>query len=523
MKKLFWLILLLLLSSAAFGTNAVYIGQAAAGANDGTSCANQKAISYFNTGGNWSATPTGIQIGPDTSVYLCGTITTALAVQGSGTSGHPVTVSPAPATTATINASGLTGAIIHFEGQQWITVDGINGDAQGGNTTYTLRIINIASTSGVNTYCGYENNGGGNITIQHVECAGNGSAEPDDNGGGFYLNGAAVGGMHTKFNWIHSSVNPTKWQGTGSTMFCATGTSSFTDCTQEHNKVEYMLNDGLRCSSNCTLDSNEVDHIDGSGHSDSLLCQSGSYCSVANNYVHDSGDQNIYLDNLYDGICHHIRVYNNVIASDPGFGIVLDPEGAAGSPPALTGCTVGTSTWDDVVIANNTVGKTSAASIRTSGRGALTNVVVENNIFGTNSDNSYHAINWTTGTSVTFASSTAWNYDVYSTSGVTYPILAAFNGANDTLAQLQALSPAREVNGKVGIPAYVNSGVNDFHLQSGDTVARGAGLNLTSTYSFLTSDKDGAARPASAAWALGAYQSSSGSVQPPTNVTATVH
>ncbi len=63
-------------------TNAVYIAQKAAGGNTGEDCADPKAISYSNTSGNWSATPSGI--GPDTIVHLCGTITTELMFQGSG-------------------------------------------------------------------------------------------------------------------------------------------------------------------------------------------------------------------------------------------------------------------------------------------------------------------------------------------------------------------------------------------------------------------------------------------------------
>ena len=72
--------------------NSVFIANASAGLNDGSSCANAKAASYFNTVGNWSATPTGIQIGPDTTVHLCGTISTTMTAQGSGSSGHPVTL-----------------------------------------------------------------------------------------------------------------------------------------------------------------------------------------------------------------------------------------------------------------------------------------------------------------------------------------------------------------------------------------------------------------------------------------------
>lgn len=101
--KIRYLFTLLLLSLPAFvpvfATNAVYLAPAASGGNTGLDCADAKAgISYFNTSGNWSATPTGIQIGPDTTVHWCGGTYSASAgtsnyavFQASGTSGHPIT------------------------------------------------------------------------------------------------------------------------------------------------------------------------------------------------------------------------------------------------------------------------------------------------------------------------------------------------------------------------------------------------------------------------------------------------
>src|ERR1035437_3879659 len=91
------------LCGTASATNAVYLAQTAQGGNTGVDCVDAKAISYFNTSGNWSATPTGIQIGPDTTVHLCsngGNITTNIAFHGSGSSGHPVILDGTGATMA---------------------------------------------------------------------------------------------------------------------------------------------------------------------------------------------------------------------------------------------------------------------------------------------------------------------------------------------------------------------------------------------------------------------------------------
>jgi hypothetical protein len=98
-----WLVLLICGSAtppALAAATSVYVAQNAQGANDGSSCANARPVSFFNTGGNWGAGAT--QIGPGTTVFLCGTITTNLTFQGSGTSGDYITVD---GTGATMNAS----------------------------------------------------------------------------------------------------------------------------------------------------------------------------------------------------------------------------------------------------------------------------------------------------------------------------------------------------------------------------------------------------------------------------------
>ena len=68
----------------------LYIAQNAVGSGNGSSCANAKAVSFFNTAANWGAAAT--QIGPGTTVHLCGTISSQLTARGSGASGSPITI-----------------------------------------------------------------------------------------------------------------------------------------------------------------------------------------------------------------------------------------------------------------------------------------------------------------------------------------------------------------------------------------------------------------------------------------------
>lgn len=129
MKRL--LFALALFCVPCFATNAVFITQTASGGNTGVDCANAKAVTYFNTSGNWSGSPSGILIGPDTTVHICSTFnpgsvnTNMLTFHGSGTSGHPITLKFE--TSALVTSGGFgnsaNGAIV-VGGNTNIVIDG---------------------------------------------------------------------------------------------------------------------------------------------------------------------------------------------------------------------------------------------------------------------------------------------------------------------------------------------------------------------------------------------------------------
>jgi hypothetical protein len=116
-------------------TNAVYISQSGGGA--GTSCGSAQAASYFNNSGNWSASPTGIQIGPGTTVHICGTITTTLTFQGSGVSGNVITLLAESGAAL----SQPAGNLVNLNGQGYLLLDGgtngvMQNTANGENLSY---------------------------------------------------------------------------------------------------------------------------------------------------------------------------------------------------------------------------------------------------------------------------------------------------------------------------------------------------------------------------------------------------
>jgi hypothetical protein len=508
-----------------------YVRSGAACPNNGNGTTSSCAASS-GAAGAWSGFSniawSSIAGGDTLFLYSGDTYVGTLGVGASGSSGNVVTISVAGGGTAHIDANGGTG--INFNGKSYVTIDGVIGSpAFGGSKTMGISVTNIGAAA----YCAYENSGGHHFKLLHIECAGTspGTSQQDDNRGGVYVGagGSGKGGVEVAYNYIHGPVMPAfsnqKWGATCVSLWASTGTTNFNDNLQHDNRCDQVYNDGLRCSGNCSVYHNEVSHVDGSGHSDSLLIQSSSYSAVYGNYVHDSNDQNIYFDNLYDSACGHVRIYNNIINSPGGHGgINIDPEGGAGVAPSGSGCTGSSPAWDDVVIANNTFYQSSTYNVFWSNRGAVTNLVVLNNIFGQASIGGGGWYPVYLGSGPSFATGDRWDYNVYNTNSIGFPTIA-HTSANYALAGLQALSPAREANGKTGIPLFLNITLGDFHLTALDTVAKGAGVNLSSTYAFLQTDADGKQRPSSGAWDLGAYSVSTqtgSETNPPTNLTAVV-
>ncbi|HVW84828.1 MAG TPA: hypothetical protein VHB50_09105 [Bryobacteraceae bacterium] len=121
----------------------IYIAQNASGGANGQDCADALAATFFNASGNWGTGAS--QIGPGTTVHLCGTFTggpgaTALTFQGSGASGNPITllfepnaVLQAPYWAASGGGFGGGAIVMSTFGspRSYITVDGgTNGTIQ---------------------------------------------------------------------------------------------------------------------------------------------------------------------------------------------------------------------------------------------------------------------------------------------------------------------------------------------------------------------------------------------------------
>jgi len=104
-----------------------YITQNASGSNTGADCANAHAVSFFNTSGNWANPKVVGKIGPGDTVHLCGTITSNLVAQNSGSSGSSIEILFEDNAKLSKAYWSVSGAIV-LSGQSYIIVDGgING------------------------------------------------------------------------------------------------------------------------------------------------------------------------------------------------------------------------------------------------------------------------------------------------------------------------------------------------------------------------------------------------------------
>ena len=135
-----------------------FVAQTAAGSGNASSCTNAAAVSTLSTAAHWTA---GNVIG------LCGTITTTITAQGSGTSGSPVTLYWEPG--ATMNASSWTGAgnsAINTNGKSFLTFD-------GGKNGTSIQVTGNGSSPTISTtaYKGFQATPCNNCTFQNLTIA----------------------------------------------------------------------------------------------------------------------------------------------------------------------------------------------------------------------------------------------------------------------------------------------------------------------------------------------------------------
>jgi hypothetical protein len=172
--KLPFLMIFAFAASGFSSANDIYLAQRGKGRDTGQDCADAKVYTYFNSDGNWvESNPTGTQIGPGTTIHLCGSITgsagsTMLSFQGAGRSGNPITLlfgSGASLQAAYFNSNGA----ININGDSYITINGgANGFIQATSNGTS------GSSSCPSGRCRYQHNSqgienfGSNVTVEDL-------------------------------------------------------------------------------------------------------------------------------------------------------------------------------------------------------------------------------------------------------------------------------------------------------------------------------------------------------------------
>lgn len=238
MRRLLLVLVLLLIAPSAWASN-WFVRSSTTCANNGNGTSALCASSPGGAGGwkgfsniNWGAIHGG-----DTLFLVPGdTYAEQLTIGASGSSGNLITISKSGGGTAIIDG-GNSRTGISFNGQSFVTVDGLIGNAAfGGSQTYGIKIINI----GLPNYCAYINNAEQHVKFLHVECSGNGQntdnahlnapPSPDDNRGGVFGGGGAHF-VEVAYNWFHTQMaqyNISSCSISGTTYTC-TVTTTITD------------------------------------------------------------------------------------------------------------------------------------------------------------------------------------------------------------------------------------------------------------------------------------------------------
>jgi hypothetical protein len=143
---------------AAAPRNVIYVAQSAAGAGDGSSAANAESVSFFNAPANWGA---GVsQIGPGTTVHLCGTISAQLTAQGGGSSDAPLIILFEPDTRISMAASDTANGCLNVSNRSCIVVDGgRNGIIENtdNGTQLKFHVPSVAIKAEACNHCEFKN------------------------------------------------------------------------------------------------------------------------------------------------------------------------------------------------------------------------------------------------------------------------------------------------------------------------------------------------------------------------------
>jgi len=576
-KRMFAMLMfmgLAIFSGVAKGNN-VYISQNGGTFTGGSACNGQttETPAYFNTAGNWtSGTPTGTQIGPGTTVHLCGIFTgtagsTILTFQGSGAAGSPITLRFESGAQLTApywnNINNYSGAVV-VHNVNYVVIDG--GTNQVGGTPLITATANGTGLANQQPSCAIFINGGNNVTVQnmtispmyvHLMTPNDTNGDPSN---GIYYAGP---GPNITFsnNYVSDASSCLTADQAVSTMTNVIISGNTTRNCRWHIRTDgdngngavngvYVYGNDMSGWENWATTGGTF-HLDGAWFAATTSSSSFTNGYFYNNYVHGYMDGCVGTAFLYvAGNVSNSYIFNNVWEYDVG-----TPLSGCGSPVIGPGgglITFGSDSPtpgspDNVYVYNNTFYCTSDCV--TQGFGStIPNTVFYNNIaFMPNA-------NGTTGNSLIFASSYGsfesggniqvnadhnnWYYPAaFNQTGTQYSQGSPFYYQNFVQWQGNTRSGStydrnsNASNTGMAIDLNSSSPMTAFTVTSGSP-AVGLGVNFYSTchgqpnpgLGALCEDSAGSSRPPTGGWDAGAYNYvTTNQPAPPTNLTAVSH
>jgi len=478
----------------SLGSN-IYVSQN--GSGTGGSCASPLSVSWLNTQTNWGTAST--KIGPGDTVHLCGTISTAILILGSGSSGSPITLYFEPGTV--MSTSSWPSSAISVSGQNYIVIDG--------GTNGLITATNSNSTSGLSSR---------GVSLNNVSYS-----EVKD---------LTVTNMYVRTS-TSDTLNNANSSGGGGIGAYIGGNDSI-----DHNTISqaetgiYFGYPGGTLTSNVKIFDNTI-----SGANHDIEVGAGNTGAIADNFQiygnvitgpgteWDSTADLFHHDGIYayaeqtNAQMTNLKIYGNVLSGAWG---VNNSAMIFLSDSASPGGIVNPLIYDNLLypsdgccndfpifawvnnagVYNNTIAGVSGANgaVRILGTGGT----IENNIF-------YNiASSYSIQTDATNATSQTVKDNLV-------PAGSTIISCPPPDGSCGATFPFDSSNLK-GNPLFLNAG-SDYHLTSGSP-AVGKGLNLSSLF---TADIAGTPRPSTGPWDLGAYQYSSIPINntPPPIITAT--
>lgn len=487
----------------------MYIAQSAVGAGNGADCGNAYRYTFFNNSANWGSGTT--QIGPGTTVHICGKLTlaaggSAFTFQGSGVSGNPVTLKFEAG--ASITAPYFSVAI-QTAGKSHIVIDG------GGTGVIQATLAGTSGGTCPGGPCQYQVSEDG---IDINAC-----------------NDCTVQNLTIADLYDHSSTGDSSGDGSGIYFSSSSSTNITVQNVTIHDSRYGIFLQYQGSSSNITFANNTIYNCDGS-----IIVGSGnsgdavSNVSIHDNDIHDAANWDTTADTYHhDGIhvwavqsnnpVTNITIYNNFFHGNFGANSTSFTYFEQYSGTAISG----------VKIFNNVYAPTGGnADIWFEANASST---ISASVYNNTLSNPGYMIaiyEETTGISVDIRNNIIYNSG---TGFLNYSSLGTMDYNNWYLAKdylfqnnnsgYNTLSAWQSATGLDTHSRAVNPNLDANYRPQAGSPAIGLATNLTSLgIPALNVDKAGVVRPSVGAWDAGAYQfTSSQPPLPPIGLTAIVH